>query len=143
MGSSRTFDHREAGRFLVSGAVATLGNMAAVWLARPALDFRPALLCGIAAGMTISFLLSKFYAFRSPDLARTGGELVRFALVYGLGLLVYLGTALAGSAALAGLGIAPRLAELGGVLAGAAAMAVSGYLGHRWFTYAAQRGGQR
>lgn len=131
----KPFERREAARFLVSGGAATLGNMLSVWLARLAMDFRPALVCGIAAGMTISFLLSKFYAFRSREPGRSGGELLRFSLVYALGLALYLGTALVSRTVLAGFGVSLPLAEMGGVLIGAGAMAVSGYLGHRFFTY--------
>ena len=142
MDTVKPFEQREALRFLVSGGVATLGNMLAVWCARQAMDFRLALLCGIAAGMTISFLLTKFYAFRSSAPKGAGGEMLRFSLVYGVGLAVYLIAALALRGGLHWLGLSLPLAEMGGVLGGAGAMAVSGYLGHRFFTYRTHREAQ-
>ena len=67
-------DVREFIRFFLSGVTATVGNMAAVWLTRRFLPFETALLAGIAAGITISFALSKIFAFRSRPWNRAVGE---------------------------------------------------------------------
>ena len=133
--TAQTFDYREAARFVISGVIATLGNMLAAWLTRPVMEYRLALLCGVATGMVISFVLSKFYAFRSREMHRSGGELLRFLLVYGLGVAFYFVTALAARTSIANMGFGAAMAEMGGVFFGASTMAVSGYLGHRFFTY--------
>ncbi len=82
-------DVREFARFFLSGVTATIGNIAAVWLARHFLSYETALLAGIAAGITISFVLSKVFAFRSRRWNRTAGEATRFLVVYGTGCLIY------------------------------------------------------
>jgi len=51
-------DIREFLRFMVTGVIATIGNIVAVWAARQFVSFETALLVGIVAGVAISFLLS-------------------------------------------------------------------------------------
>jgi putative flippase GtrA len=82
-------DVREFARFILSGVTATIGNMAAVWLARRFLSFEIALLTGIATAITISFALSKFFAFRSRSWNRAVGEAARFLIVYATGCAMY------------------------------------------------------
>ena len=71
--------------FVLSGVIATIGNMVAVWLTRRFLPFEIALLVGIAAAITISFTLSKLFAFRSRSWNRAIGEGARFLIVYATG----------------------------------------------------------
>lgn len=131
-------DYRELTRFIVAGALATLGNLMAVWAARQIASFTVALLFGIAAGMSISFLMTKFFAFRSREWARTGGEMGRFLIVYCAGLVLYWFTALGVRTAMIENGWNVPTAEGAGVIAGAAIMTVTGYFGHRFFTYRAK-----
>ena len=63
--------------------------MAAVWLTRRFLPFETALLAGIAAGITISFALSKIFAFRSRPWNRAVGEAAKFLIVYAAGCSIY------------------------------------------------------
>lgn len=133
--TSRRHDVEEVLRFLVAGVLATAGNLAATRIARLYWDYNTALGAGLAVGITISFVLSKLFAFRSRELRRTPGELARFVLVWGGGALIYWRVSL-----LVGRDILPRLvdrpiAESLGVLAGASVMMVTSYLGHRFFTY--------
>ena len=58
-------DTREFARFIFTGVTATVGNIAAVGLARFFVSFEIALGAGIVAGFALSFTLSKFFAFRS------------------------------------------------------------------------------
>lgn len=128
-------DPREFGRFIVSGLTATLGNLATVALAGRLLPFELALLPGIAAGLTISFLMSKLFAFGSRSWARAGGEGMRFIIVYCIGAAVYWIAAVIVGRMSHAYGLTPRIAEPFGVLAGAGVMMVVTYLGHRFFTY--------
>jgi putative flippase GtrA len=132
--ASTALDPREFCRFLVSGALATLGNLGAVWITRPIVPFSAALICGICVGMTISFVMAKFFAFRSRDLSRTRGEARRFVVVYGLGLLLYWCVAVVVRALLSEQ-FRPAVADMAGVVVGAAAMVVTGYFGHRFLTF--------
>ena len=111
-------DYRELTRFIMAGGLATLANLMAVWAARQFASFTVALLFGIGAGMTTSFLMTKFFAFRSRDWARTGGEMGRFVIVYCAGLILYWFTALGLRAAMAANGWNAATAEGTGVLGG-------------------------
>jgi putative flippase GtrA len=122
-------------RFLLGGGVATVGNLCTVWLLRSDISYGAAVICGIGVGATISFLMAKYFAFRSRSLAGTGGELIRFLLVYGFGLALYWSTAVVTRTMLLDRTSA-FVADTSGVLAGAAMMVISGYFGHRFFTYA-------
>lgn len=128
-------DVREFARFFLSGVTATIGNMAAVWLARRFLSYETALLAGIAAGITISFALSKVFAFRSRPWNRAAGEAARFLIVYGTGCLIYWVLAIFVRTFLLAHGVPVQAAEPMGILAGAGSMMVTSYCGHRFFTY--------
>jgi putative flippase GtrA len=128
-------DIREFARFVLTGVVAALGNIAAVWLARFFVPFEIALLAGIVAGLTISFILSKLFAFDSRSWNGAGGQAARFLTVFVLSSAVYWGVAVViGRFALLH-GVATAMAEMGGVLVGAGAMMLTSYFGHRFFTY--------
>lgn len=121
-------------RFVISGGIATVANLASVEAARRHFSFEQSVGIGIAVAVTCSFLLTKFFAFRSRELHRTRGELARFLAVYTVGLLVYGGTAFAARAVLLA-AVPEKLAEPVAVLIAAATMTVTGYFGHRYFTY--------
>jgi putative flippase GtrA len=135
-------DFRELFRFILSGSLSTLCNLAAVATARLVASYDVALLFGIAAGVSSSFLLTKFFTFRSRKLSRASGEAGRFLVVYGAGLVVYYFTAQALQGQLVAAGFATAIADLSGVVAGAALMTVTGYFGHRHFTYRTVKQGQ-
>ncbi|GGH17356.1 hypothetical protein GCM10007036_18720 [Alsobacter metallidurans] len=122
-------------RFVVTGVTATVGNLAAVFLSRDHAPFGVSLLCGLAAGFSISFLLTKIFAFRSHAWDRAPGELGRFLLVYALGSAVYWVVAFV----LGRYALTPYLplhmAELAGAFVGAGLMTFTSYFGHRFFTY--------
>jgi putative flippase GtrA len=128
-------DVREFARFILSGVTATIGNMAAVWLTRRFLSFEIALLAGIATAITISFVLSKLFAFRSRSWNRAVGESARFLIVYATGCAMYWTVAVFIRMVLLAHGVAVEAAEPGGVLVGAGTMMLTSYYGHRFFTY--------
>jgi putative flippase GtrA len=128
-------DVREFARFILSGVTATIGNMVAVWLARRLLSFEIALLAGIVTAITISFALSKFFAFRSRSWNRAVGEAARFSIVYATGCTIYWTVAVFIRMFLLAHGVPVEAAEPGGVLVGAGTMMLTSYCGHRFFTY--------
>jgi putative flippase GtrA len=128
-------DVSEFARFVVSGIAATVGNMLTVWLARRFLSFEAALLPGIAISITISFALSKLFAFRSRSWKRTAGELARFLTVYATGCAIYWMVAVSIRIFFLAHGLTAKAAEPGGVLVGGSTMMVTSYCGHRFFTY--------
>jgi putative flippase GtrA len=136
-------DVREFARFILSGVIATIGNMVAVWLARSFLSFEIALLAGIATAITVSFVFSKFFAFRSPSWNRAVGEAARFLIVYATGCAIYWTVAVFIRKFLLAHGVALEAAEAGGILVGAGTMMVTSYCGHRFFTYRTYRRGKR
>src|SRR4051812_39827951 len=87
-------DVGELARFILTGITATLGNIASAWLARSYWSFEAALLVGIAAGLTISFLMSKWFAFGSRSWDRAPGEVARFLVVYAVSCTLYLAVAM-------------------------------------------------
>jgi putative flippase GtrA len=139
MPKASVIDRREFGRFVLTGVVATLGNIVAVWLALFFVNFEIALLAGIVAGLTISFTLSKLFAFQSRSWGRAGGEAARFIIVYGLSCAVYWATAVVIARFGLADGIAPRIAEAMGIFTGAGTMLLTSYFGHRFFTYRTYR----
>lgn len=134
-------DFREIGRFLVTGVVATLGNMTVVWLLRGTCSLKLSLAVGFITGMAISFVMMKTFAFKAQEWNGARGEMLRFLIVYAVGTGCYAVAALAGEHVLVTLGVPGRVAALGGVFAGGAVMAVTSYFGHRHFTYRRRRDG--
>ncbi|MGI4878855.1 MAG: GtrA family protein [Janthinobacterium lividum] len=135
-------DTREFMRFFVTGVIATIGNLCAVWFASQYLPYQYALFAGVAAGASISFPLTKIFAFKSQDWGDSRREMVRFVLIYGVGVVVYWTVSM-----VAGLRVLPAFmpahpAQLLGALIGAGMTTVTNYLGHRFYTYrgAAPRG---
>lgn len=128
-------DFKEVARFLTTGVVATIGNMIVVWLLRGSCSLNLSLAAGLLTGMVISFVMMKTFAFEARDWSGARGEMLRFLIVYAFGTGCYFVAALAAEHGLATLGMAGRLAALGGVVAGGAVMAVTSYFGHRHFTY--------
>lgn len=122
-------------RFLISGGTATIVNLAAVWVARHFVSFEWSLVAGVAAGSTISFMMSKLFAFRSKGWGSARGEAARFALVYGAGLVLYWLASVAARPMFLAARAPPQWADMGAVLSGAVVMTLTSYFGHRFFTY--------
>lgn len=139
MGKTAAIDWPELARFIVTGAAATFGNIAAVGLARLYESFEISLLVGIAAGITISFTLSKWFAFGSRSWSRTGGEAARFLIVYSVGCAAYWAVAVVMGRLLLANGLTSKAAEMWGILIGAGTMTLTSYFGHRFFTYRTYR----
>ncbi len=127
----------EFARFVVTGVIATLANLGAVWVLRQSAGYEAALLYGIGAGFAVSFLLTKLFAFRPGTGfgAASGGELARFLLVYGLGVCVNMAAAVMAGRVILPLWLPLHEAEMAGALIGAGTMTFTGYFGHRFFTY--------
>jgi len=128
-------DPHEFARFLITGIVATIGNLGVVWLLRGSAPYPVALGCGIATGFVLSFALTRLFAFRPAEPDGTGETLARFLLVYAGGVAVNMVVAM-----VAGHGVLPhwldlRSAEMIGAFLGAGSMTVTSYFGHRFFTY--------
>ena len=133
--AANAIDVGEFVRFLISGGTATVGNLATVWVARHFVSFEWSLVAGVASGSTISFLMSKIFAFRSRTWGRARGEAARFALVYGVGLVLYWSVSVAARPMFVIAHVQPQWADMGAVLSGAVVMTLTSYFGHRFFTY--------
>jgi putative flippase GtrA len=132
-------DMREFGRFVLTGVIATVGNLAAVWLARQIVAFEIALLAGLATGLTVSFVLSKMFAFGSPSWNRASGEASRFLVVYAVGCVTYWAVAVVTARLAAAHGFAAEIRDIVSALVGAGTMTFTSYFGHRFFTYRTYR----
>jgi putative flippase GtrA len=128
-------DVSELVRFILTGVTATLGNVTSVWLARFYWPFEAALLAGIAAGLTISFFMSKWFAFGSRSWGRAPGEVTRFMVVYAVSCTLYWAVGVVAVRLGRAYGLSVPVAEVLGILTGAGTMTVTSYLGHRFFTY--------
>ena len=135
MPKAAAFDVGEFARFVASGLAAACGNFAVVWLVRLCQPFAIALLAGIAAGLIISFVLTKWFAFGSRSFDQTRGEATRFLIVYAIGCVAYWVVAMVTRSLVHRYGWSIGLAEAGSVLFAAAAMMFTNYFGHRLFTY--------
>lgn len=128
-------DAGEFFRFVATGLTAAAGNLAVVWILRRVVVYETALLCGIATGFSISFLLTRLFAFRSGKRQALGGTLARFIAVYGFGVAVNMSIAVV----LGRFVLPPVLgtvhAEMAGAFCGSGSMMVTSYFGHRFFTY--------
>ena len=134
-GNRKAVDIREFARFVVVGVLATLGNIATVLIARFFMTFEFSLVAGIVVGLSISFLLSKLFAFESRSWAVVSGEAARFLVVYSASVVLYWGAAVAFARLAVAQGALREMAEMGGVLIGAGMMTLTSYFGHRFFTY--------
>jgi putative flippase GtrA len=126
---------RELFRFLLTGVVATLGNLTMVWAVDHFVAYQWSLLLGLSTGFSISFLMSKLFAFRSRTWRNAHHEAGRFMLVYGVGSTIYWCVSM-----VAGTSVLPHLmpkqyAHLVAVIIGAGIMTFTSYFGHRFFTY--------
>ncbi|MFO0433209.1 MAG: GtrA family protein [bacterium] len=137
--SGGAVDRREFARFVVTGLLATLGNVSAVAVTRQFSSFEIALFAGIGAGILISFLTTKVFAFRSRGWRKSAGESARFLGVYLASVTIYWFVARAIGHIAVSQGITLSVAELSGVLVGAGVMMIASYLGHRFITYRTYR----
>ena len=128
-------DVREFARFVLTGVLATCANLLAVWLARHVVAYQFALIAGVAAGASVSFPMSKRFAFRSADWKRSHREFGRFALVYAGGVVVYWTVAMLFGRLILPAVMARPAAELVGAFFGAGLMTFTSYFGHRFYTY--------
>jgi putative flippase GtrA len=133
--SGALFNFGEASRFILTGVAATVVNLAVVWLCRSFATYQVALLFGIAAGFSVSFLMTKLFAFRSRAWKRAPAEVGRFIVVYGAGLILYWGVSVVMGGQVLPRFMPQRFAEMLGLLIGAGTMTVTGYFGHRFYTY--------
>jgi putative flippase GtrA len=139
MAKIAAFDIYEFGRFVLTGVTATIANLVAVWLARQVVPLEIALLAGLAAGLTLSFILSKWFAFDSRAWNRATSEAPRFLIVYAVGCVSYWVVAMVGARYAIAHGFAAETADLAGALVGASTMTFTSYFGHRFFTYRTHR----
>lgn len=131
----------ELTRFLATGGVATLCNMAVVWICRDSLPVNVSFVCGLLMGLCVSFVMMKLFAFKATEWTGARGEFVRFLIVYAFGTCVYLAAAMLTESLLSDAAVPARFAAIAGVFVGGAFMAVTSYFGHRNFTYATSRFG--
>ena len=122
-------------RFVLSGVIAAGSNFLAVWLARRALSYEVSLVIGAVVALITSFVLSKWYAFGSQSRQKAPSELTRFLAVFFVGFALYWGVAVLVTTVLKKSFVYSATSEILGVLAGSAAMTLSSYVGHRFFTY--------
>lgn len=128
-------DRREFARFILTGIIATVGNLAAVWALRRAMPYEAALACGIATGFAISFALTRLFAFRPARHDAAARTLARFLMVYAAGVAVNMVVAVLTGRAILPLWLSRPAAEMAGAFLGAGTMTFTSYFGHRFFTY--------
>jgi putative flippase GtrA len=126
-------------RFVATGSLAALANLAAVWAFQQAVPYAYAVVLGYIVGMIIAFILFQRVMFNTPGLKLTRTlltrRIVRFTLVNMVGLaLCWLVTMAMFHAILPALHwtwIPDRIANIAGV----AVPAFSSYFGHKFYTY--------
>lgn len=135
---ARTFIAGEFGKFLATGGVAAGVNLVTRWLFSHVMSFELAVVFAYLCGMTTAYVLARIFVFARSGRSMTD-EIVRFALVNVLGLaqvwLVSVGLARFLFPAIGWTWYAEEIAHFVGV----AVPAVTSYLGHRHFSFAARR----
>lgn len=135
---ARTLVLGEFGRFLVTGGIAAGANVLSRWLFNFVMPFEVAVVVAYLVGMTTAYVLAKLFVFEASG--RTArDEFFRFAIVNVVALaqvwLVSVGLARYLFPAIGFTWHADDIAHLIGV----AVPAVTSYLGHRHFSFAARR----
>lgn len=135
---ARTLVLGEFGRFLVTGGIAAGANVLSRWLLNLVMPFEAAVVVAYLVGMTTAYILARLFVFEASG--RTArDEFFRFALVNVVALaqvwLVSVGLARYLFPALGFTWYADDVAHLIGVVI----PAVTSYLGHRHFSFAARR----
>ena len=125
--TAQRLSSRKEVRFIVVGGVNTLvgyGVFAAAIFTHA--HYFVAQICSTVVGMTCSYLLNKYFTFRQPG--RSGGEILRFVLVYLASYLVNL---------LILWWLVGRLGMNAYVVGGITILvtALVSYVGHNWFTF--------
>ena len=128
-------DPAEFARFILTGVSSAAATLSVTWWIRLYEPFEIAVLAGLATGITVSFTLSKWFAFRSNSWRRASSEAPRFLIVYVIGSAVYWTIAVLVERFFLGRGLPNMVAESGGILIGAGTMMLTSYFGHRFFTY--------
>ncbi|SDF64497.1 GtrA family protein [Thalassobaculum litoreum] len=128
----------EFGRFLITGGIAAGANVLSRWLFNLVMPFEAAVAVAYLVGMTTAYVLAKLFVFETSG--RTArDEFFRFAIVNVVALaqvwLVSVGLARYLFPALGFTWYADDVAHLIGVVI----PAVTSYLGHRHFSFAARR----
>lgn len=134
---ARTIVLGEFGRFLVTGGVAAGVNVASRWLFDFVMPFEAAVVVAYLAGMVTAYTLSKLFVF-SRSGRSVSDEFLRFAIVNVVALaqvwVVSVGLARYGFPAIGFTWHADDVAHVIGVIV----PAVTSYLGHRHFSFAAR-----
>lgn len=135
---ARTIVLGEFGRFLVTGGVAAGANVISRWLFNFIMPFEAAVVVAYLVGMTTAYVLAKLFVFEASG-RRAHDEFVRFAIVNAVALvqvwLVSVGLARYLFPAVGFTWYADDIAHMIGVVI----PAVTSYLGHRHFSFAARR----
>jgi len=122
-------------KFLVTGGLAALVNVASRYALNLVMPFEVAVVVAYLIGMTTAYILARFFVFQRSDRS-IGSEFRRFTLVNLVALVlvwvISVGLARFVFPALAFTWHADDIAHLIGVLA----PAVSSYFGHRLYTFA-------
>lgn len=126
-------------RFLATGSIAALANLAAVWAFQLVAPYPLAVLLGYLVGMLLAFILFQRLMFNTPGLILTrpilARRILRFTLVNLLGMALAWGVSVSLFylilPAIHWTFIPDRIANLIGV----AIPAFSSYFGHKFWTY--------
>ena len=129
-------DTSEFARFIFTGVTATVGNIAAVGLARFFVSFGNRIGGGDRGRFcTVVHALKSFCVPLSflETWGRRGGTFPD--CLYAVGCAVYWVVAVVCARIVLARGVTPETAEMAGILIGAGTMTLTSYLGHRFFTY--------
>jgi putative flippase GtrA len=121
--------------YAAGGIVATILNLLVIYVSRMAVTYAVAVLIGAIAATIVSFINAKYFVFKKRQSARQLREMVKFLCVHSGASLLYwcVSVALAGLLALHG---PHHYAEAISSLVGVSTFAVTGFLGHRFITFA-------
>lgn len=127
----------EFGRFLVTGGIAAGVNVVSRYLLNLAMPFEIAVVIAYLFGMVTAYILSRVFVFETSG-RRVADEFVRFAIVNAVALvqvwLVSVGLARYVFPSIGFTWFADDIAHVIGVVV----PAVTSYLGHRHFSFAAR-----
>jgi putative flippase GtrA len=134
-------DRKRIVSYAVGGIVATVFNLSAIYLARMVTPYSIAVCVGAAVATVVSFLNAKFFVFGARRSTRQVAEVSRFLSVHSAAGVLYWVISVSLAALIPHLGVL-HYSEAIASFIGVSSFAVTGFLGHRFITFAAASSGE-
>jgi putative flippase GtrA len=128
-------DKRQILTYAAGGIVATILNLTAIYLARMVMTYGAAVLVGAVVATIVSFLNAKYFVFGRRKSGRQVTEIIKFLCVHCTAIVLYWCVSVGLAEFLAFRGMHGYIEAISS-LVGVSTFTVTGFLGHRFITFA-------